>query len=154
MLTTVAGFAMCLVCQAAQPNPAAETQSVAELSPRLRLAAGRLDSGFASPLFEALCERRGDASAVGLTKEQLELILEMDATARKVLRHWVTRPRPEGSPPIKVEDLDQAKAFVVGHLEAILLECLLTPDQAADWRKLASKSTMPPSSTVSGIDAP
>ena len=146
MIHSTIGLAVCLACQASQanPKPAAETQSVAELAPRLRLAAGRLDSGFASPLFEDLCERRGDVSAVGLSKDQLGLILEMDASARTILRHWLCRPRPKGSPPLQVEDLDRAKAFVIGHMEAILLECVLTPRQAAEHRKLASKPIMPP----------
>ena len=146
MIPSIFYLTVCLACQAPQanPKPEPETQSVAELSPRLRLAAGRLDSGFASPLFEALCERRGDASAVGLSKEQLELILEMDATARKILRHWLTRPRPKGSPLPELEDLDRAMTFVIGHMEAILLECVLTPRQAAGLRKLVSKPVMTP----------
>ncbi len=146
MLTTLAGFALCLACQAPQtnPKPAAEIQSLDHLPPALRIEAARLNSPSVSPLFAALGERKGDASAVGLTKEQLELILEMDATTRKTLRHWLVRSRENGLPPLKAEDFEHAKAFVVGHMEAILLECVLTPPQAEKWRRLAGKPIIPP----------
>ncbi len=135
-----------LACQAPQEKPtqATETQTVAELSPALRIEAGRLGSPPASPLFAALGKHEGDVSAAGLSKEQLGLVLEMDATARKTLRRWLGRNQPKGTPALTGEDLDKAKAFVIGHMEAIALERVLTPNHAADWHKLASKPVMPP----------
>ena len=146
MTCAVVSIVGCLACQAPQEKPtqATETQTVAQLSPALRIEAGRLNTLPVSPLFAALGERKGDASAVGLTKEQLELILEMDATTRKTLRHWLVRSRENGLPPLKAEDFEHAKAFVVGHMEAILLECVLTPPQAEKWRRLAGKPIIPP----------
>lgn len=146
MTCAVFYLAGCLACQAPQtnPKPTAEIQSVDHLTPALRIAAGRLDAPPASPLFSALAERKGDASVVGLSKDQLQLVLEMDATARKTLRHWLVQPRAEGSPILKVEDLDRARAFVVGHMEAILFECVLTPRQAGEWHKIANKPIQPP----------
>ena len=148
MIRSIFYFAVCLACQTRQEklSPTAQIQSVGHLSPALRIEAGRLASAPASQLFAALAERKDDASAFGLSKDQLQLILEMDATARKTLQRWLVRPRDIDKPSLNVEDYAQARAFVIGHMEAILFECVLTPAQAAEWRKLANKPVTPPRS--------
>ena len=149
----------------AQPKPS--STRAAETASALRAEAASLQRGHASGFFAALVragepekapdsaqsgqERPEDADEPVLDAKKFlrgsgsprRLIEQADRAARDALGFWLESALAQAASPPNLEEWHRLKARVVGHAEAIVLEGVLSPDQARRWRDRATRPLTP-----------
>ncbi len=112
---------------------------MAEYTARLKAEAARVERGHVSDLFAALMESNSERSH-GMSREQAELTGRLEETTRAILRAWLLRGLDE-QPALSPRELadrisepgQQVRQSVIAHAEAIVLQGVMTPSQAARW---------------------
>ena len=144
-----------------RPTDATPGQTAATTA-KIRIELQRLGTGHASDFFESLQRTLDAGNRDRLSREQAGLIRRLDHLGRDVLRIWLTRVLQVQPRSLTIDQLERAKARLLGNVEAIAREAVLSPAQA---RKHRDSMTVPalrpltgryprPAPTVSGVPPP
>ncbi len=144
LITSACIFLVALDPQQAGATPKGSAGSATDVTSKLRAESARLKGGHASDFFEALMKAAQPDNREGFTEEMFDLIEQADRVAREALRSWLDRALASPARQPAFEEWQNLKARVVGHAEAIVLEAVLRPEQARQWRDRASQPRIPP----------
>ncbi len=116
-----------------------------EMVAKLRNKAVELGHSPLSNLFAAIL-RREAGIPTNLTTVQIELAGRLDLLGRDVIQAWLVRGLDKDPLPLEAELADrlgrrgdEVRQSTVAHLEAMALQMILTPAQAARWQKEAGQ---------------
>jgi hypothetical protein len=130
--------------QAAPRSVGAQSRPPDEIASKLGKEVARLETCFVSEFFAALSKSEGAGDPAGISREQAAVIRGLDEVARDALRSWSARGLEKGGTPASPEQFERMKQSVVAHAEAVVLEAVLTADQAKHWRGRISRPGIPP----------
>ncbi len=87
---------------------------------------------------------------LGVDRKQIDLVRRLEKVSREIIKDWLLRgldANPTPLPAVLAERLsergDRLRARLVAHAEAIVLEGILTEDQALRWRRATGRKPEP-----------
>jgi len=147
----LAGSSLALSARA-QDDPRPETapqRSPAVLLVKIQHEAAKVKSAKLSRLFTAVASPEIQKD-LGLNRTQIDLAGQLAEITREIIKDWLLRGLDANPPPLPAvlaERLsgrgDRLRARLVAHAEAIVLEGILTQDQARLWRGATGRKPAP-----------